>query len=219
MKTHYFKVIGNNIKNICYTIYNSDDALLIDPAWDFFQIYDYVKEHNLNLRAILLTHSHFDHVNLANMFALKFNIPVYMSDIEIDTYKFSCSNLNRASHLQEICIGNLKVIPICTPGHTSGSMCFQIDQHLFTGDTIFTEGVGICTQAGGDVNKLYDSVQFIKNNIPHETLIWPGHSFGIEPGKTLEFLLNNNIYFQFNENKYFIDFRMRENQPAVDKYY
>lgn len=199
------------IINQCYLIYKGNTGILIDPAWDYFLINNFLDKQQINLKAVLLTHSHPDHTNLANEFADKHDVPVFMSEKELSKHDFDCLNLVSFTHLQELKVENFCVIPLLTPGHTDGSTCYLIDQHLFTGDTIFIEGVGVCDLA--DVNKLYDSVQFIKRHLPSHTLFWPGHSFGQLPGKDLEYLLKNNIYFQLEDRKYFSDFRMRKNRP------
>ncbi len=201
------------IKNQCYAIFTKDSGILVDPAWDYHLINNFLADNHLQLKGILLTHSHPDHTHLAAEFAQLHNVPVFMAGIEIDTYKFECINLARVNHLEKIQVADFNITPIITPGHTAGSTCYLIEEHLFTGDTIFIEGVGICMGKGSDVDKMYDSVQFLKEFLPQNTLFWPGHSFGEQPGKPLSFLLTNNIYFQFDNRDHFVKFRMREKQP------
>ncbi|KAA1245843.1 MBL fold metallo-hydrolase [Aquimarina sp. RZ0] len=125
-------------------------------------------------------------------------------------YNFSLPNIKRVYHLKKITIGHFNIVPILTPGHTLGSICYLIEDNLFSGDTVFIEGVGICDLK--NVDELYDSIQFLKSYIPRTTLFWPGHSFGEAPGKSLDHLLKNNIYFQFKNKEHFIKFRTRHNQ-------
>lgn len=206
-----FKTKKSYIKNQCYLIYNDRIGVLIDPAWEYDSINEFIVNKSIRIGAILLTHSHFDHVNLAEKFALKYKIPVYMSDDEVNIYGFSCSNLKLVKHLERISIENLKILPIVTPGHTLGSTCYLIENNLFSGDTIFIEGVGICNR--NDAYKLFDSVQFLKNYLSNDILFWPGHSFGELPGKNLGYLRRNNIYFQFKKAQNFVEFRTRKNRP------
>lgn len=84
-----------------------------------------------------------------------------------------------------------------------------------SGDTLFTEGCGICIGKGGDPNAMFDSLAFLKTTIPTETKIYPGHSFGELPGKTFAYLLQNNIYLQFKQQTEFVAFRMRGNQGRL----
>lgn len=213
MKVKTFCVSSFFMINQCYLIYKDNRGILVDPAWNYQLINDFLADHQIVLQGVLLTHAHEDHTNLAQEFSSKHDVPVFMSGIEIEDYGFNCLNLNNADHLQEIAIGEFKVIPILTPGHTSGSVCYLIDNHLFSGDTVFIEGVGMCIDKGSDAGRLYDSVQFIKHHIAANTLFWPGHSFGQSPGKSLDFLLANNIYFQFDKREHFVNFRMRKRGP------
>ena len=214
-----FRVCNFFIKNQCYLIYENNIGILIDPAWNYKLINDFLIDNQINLKGILLTHSHDDHTNLAEEFSVKHKVPVFMSEIEIKEYGFNCLNLHKVYHLKEIAIEDFKITPILTPGHTSGSICYLIDKHFFSGDTIFIEGVGICIDKGSDANQMYDSVQFIKNNIPKKTMFWPGHSFGQSPGKSLDFLLINNIYFQLDNREHFVKFRTRKTGPNPFKFH
>lgn len=205
-----FNVTNSIIKNQCYLIYNNEIGVLIDPAWEYSLINDFLETNKITLKAVLLTHAHYDHYNLAEKFSQKYEIPVFMSEIEINNYDLQISNLNKAYHLKKITLMGLEILPILTPGHTIGSMCYLIDHNLFTGDSIFIEGVGICDRQGA--YKLFDSVNFLKTNLLLTTLFWPGHSYGETPGKNLEYLLSNNIYFNLNKAKMFVDFRTRKRQ-------
>src|SRR5579859_501020 len=132
------------VKNQCYLAYKDGMGILIDPAWKYHLIDDFLTENGIVLKAVLLTHSHIDHTNLAQKFARQHQVPVFMSGMEIDTYEFDCLSLTRVDHLQEIKVGDFRITPLLTPGHTAGSVCYLIGRHLFSGDTVFIEGVGIC---------------------------------------------------------------------------
>lgn len=211
MEIKTFKVSGQQIKNQCYLAFQHNMGVLIDPAWDYHLINDFLLDNRITLKAVLLTHAHYDHTNLAAAFAQNKDVPVYMSEAEIIRTGFTCLNLIPAKHLEEFTIADFNIIPILTPGHTTGSTCYLMEQHLFSGDTVFIEGVGICDAVG--VHQLFESVQLLKEYLPDHTLFWPGHSFGDDPGRELRFLLRNNIYFQLNKREQFINFRMRENGP------
>ncbi|KIO77390.1 hypothetical protein TH53_09685 [Pedobacter lusitanus] len=212
-----FRVSEEQMKNQCYLIYDQQSGILVDPAWDYELINNFLLDHQIELKGILLTHSHRDHINLAPVFAAAYDVPVYMSAIEIEQYNFSCSNLVAVRHLEELVIGNFHINPVITPGHTAGSTCYQIGAHCFTGDTIFIEGVGTCKAE--DAGALFDSVQFFKRYFPKKMLIWPGHSFGYTPGRDLDFLMTNNLYFQIDDKTLFADFRMRKNRPSAHAFH
>ena len=212
MEVKLFRVSHDFIINQCYLVYENNRGFLIDPAWDYALINDYLHHHNIFLTGVLLTHAHPDHTNLADVFAKYYNVPVFMSGKEIDESNFSCTHLQSIEHLREIELAGCTIKPLLTPGHTAGSTCYLIKGHLFSGDTIFIEGVGTCDM--NRVDQLFDSVQYLKRIIPGDTIIWPGHSFGLAAGQSMDTLLKNNIYFQLNQRTQFISFRMRKNRPG-----
>ena len=158
---------------------------------------------------VLLTHSHIDHVDLANEVAEYYNVPVYISRTEVEYYHFSCKNLILLEDMQELSIGTKKITCIQTPGHTKGSICYLFDSYLFTGDTLFIEGCGICNTVGGSAYDMFSSVQRLKNMISEDTLVYPGHCFKESVGVPFRRLLTCNIYFGFDNPKDFAQFRNR----------
>ncbi|MEO6175338.1 MAG: MBL fold metallo-hydrolase [Flavobacterium circumlabens] len=215
IKIKIFKTSNFSIINQCYLIYKNNIGILVDPSWDYNLINTFLIENDIALKGVLLTHSHDDHTNLANEFAVKKNVPVFMTAQEIEFSGFECQNLRSITSSNEIQISDFNITPIFTPGHTPGSVCYLIENNIFSGDTIFIEGVGVCSTKGGDVDKMWESVQNLKNTLPENTFFFPGHSFGELPGKNLIFLLKNNIYFQIKEKDHFVSFRMRKNQPNL----
>lgn len=210
-----FKTSNFSIINQCYLLYKNNAGILIDPSWDYDLIDTFLIYNNILLKGVLLTHSHDDHTNLANEFAAKKNVPVFMSEEEIRYSGFDCINLQSIETMKEIKISDFNITPILTPGHTPGSICYLVENNIFSGDTIFIEGVGVCSSAGGDVDKMWDSVQLLKSILPENFFFYPGHSFGELPGKSLAFLLKNNIYFLIKDKTHFVNFRMRKNQSNL----
>ena len=211
------KVSKLGFKNYCYLIIHTKtrEAVLIDPAWELDKIEEVIAFHQVKLTAILLTHHHFDHINLAEPLARRYQIPVLMSKIESDYYHFSCYNLTYIEQLETIAFNHIKITPILTPGHTKGALSYWIDKALFTGDTLFIEGCGICTGRGGDPEAMFESLAYLKDTLLPETKIYPGHSFGQEPGKAFAYVAQNNIYLQFTNCEDFVAFRMRKNQKGL----
>jgi len=207
-------------KNYCYLIVHPEtrEAILIDPAWEIDKIEYQISICEAQLKAILLTHHHIDHVNLADFFANRYNIPVRISRIEMDFYGFSCRHLVPINHPDELTFGQIRVRPIFTPGHTKGAICYWIEGALFTGDTLFIEGCGMCFGYGSNPSEMFDSLSYLKKTIFPEVHIYPGHSYGQEPGHSFAHLLENNIYLGFKNREDFIAFRMRKNQRGLLKF-
>ncbi len=216
-EVHQLNTIFYNFSNYCHIVEDkaSKAALVVDPAWELEKIANKLYKLDIELRAILLTHSHYDHVNLVGPLLKRFNPQVYMSKAEIDYYGFRCKNLNALNHMDEIALGDTDVTCLHTPGHTAGGMCYLLQDSIFTGDTLFIEGCGICNCKGGSPEQMFDSIQLIKAVVNPDTLIYPAHSFGKMPGQTLDFLMKENIYFQIEKKEFFVDFRMRENQKGL----
>jgi hydroxyacylglutathione hydrolase len=208
-------------KNYCYIIMDTTTnfTAIVDPAWELATIEKLLKEINANLVTILLTHSHFDHVNLVKPLLERYNPQVVMSAKEIDYYKFTCPNLIPIENGDSLKLGNTDIKCLLTPGHTAGSTCFLLSDSLFTGDTIFTEGCGSCNTVGGSPEEMYSSIQMIKNTVPPDIFIYPGHSYGKTPGHSLNHLLKENIYFHIDKLEHFISFRMRKNQSNLLNFY
>lgn len=201
IKIYNIKINDNKMKNNIYIIANilSQEALIVDPAWDFISITSSIKSLNINVKGILLTHHHFDHSNLAQKISSYYNSPIITSKIESDYYKISFPNQILCLNQKEIKIGNIPIIPIVTPGHTKGSVCYLIDKYLLTGDTLFTEGCGICSCHGGSSEEMFYSLSKLKHLIQNDILIYPGHSYHYPPGNTMKYALDNNIYLQIND--------------------
>lgn len=223
-QTHHvyqLKVRFLNIINLTYIIIDekTKQTAIIDPAWELPKIESVLQTLNGNLTTILLTHSHFDHVNLVNSLLNKYNPQVFMSSGEIDFYNFKCKNLNSFNHYDSIKLGENEILCLLTSGHTIGSTCYLLSDSLFTGDTIFIEGCGICNTFGGNPEQMFESIQKIKNTIDPRVKIYPGHSYGKNVGYPLNYLLKENIYFQIDKKEHFINFRIRKNQNNLFKFY
>lgn len=218
-KVYMLKLGYGTIINYSYIIVDihSNQSVLVDPAWNIDCIVQALVNLNVKLCGVLLTHSHFDHTNLVNRLVEKYNINAFMTKQEIEYYKFSCKNLKSIQDKERIYVGDTAIECILTPGHTAGSVCFYTDGCLFTGDTIFIEGCGICTP-GGTAEDMFKSIKKIKETIPMDTKIYPGHCYGEKLGCQLSYLMENNIYFQINNMDLFVAFRTRKKQSGLFKF-
>ncbi|MBZ9609909.1 MBL fold metallo-hydrolase [Clostridium estertheticum] len=220
MKEHELYILNTklyNFSNYCFLIKDkqSSSAIIIDPSWELDKVEYMLKKSKSKLVAIFLSHSHFDHVNLVNSLVYRHNSIVYMSEKEIDYYDFRCLNLYPLKNNEEIIIGNMKIQCLLTPGHTKGSMCYQIYDNVFTGDTVFIEGCGLCDFNGGSATDMFYSIKFLRDNIPLDTKVFPGHSYGEELGQVFKAVMNKNIYFQIKNLEQFVDFRLRKGQKKL----
>ena len=158
----------------CYLLIKDNNALLIDPGDDFYKIQK--KLENLNLKGVILTHNHFDHVG-----ALKDVLDNYC----VKLYDFN--NLDEGNYE----IDDFKFKIIYTPGHTSDSITiyFEDEKIMFTGDFIFKGSIGRTDLGGNDI----DMKESIKKILKYSNVkIFPGHG----DSTTLEEEKNNNLFLK-----------------------
>lgn len=189
---------------------SSRQAAIVDPAWESERLVSEIEALDVTLTAILLTHSHFDHIQAVKPLMHWYGARVYMSAEEIDFYKFRSARLQALCDRDIVQLADTNISCLLTPGHTAGGMCFHSPGSLFTGDTVFIEGCGICNKYGGSAEQMFESIQRIKTAFDPDVRIYPGHSFGKEPGQPLRLLMKENIYFQIDERDAFINWRMRD---------
>lgn len=205
------KTISGRFINYCYLITDNEtrSSVLVDPAWEKDKIISYVISSGSDVKAILLTHSHHDHTNLAEDLSAEMGIPVFMSRKEIEYYSFSIGGLIPVDDGDIIELGEMKIQCILTSGHTAGGMCYMIFDSIFTGDTVFFEGCGDCGLAGGSAVEMYGSVRKLIDILSSHIRVYPGHSYGESPGKTFGTMMEKNIYFRIADIKTFVEYIMR----------
>lgn len=182
-----------------YLIINDKKGIIVDPTIGLEKYIDDIKK--INITAILLTHCHIDHIASAHLF----DAPIYMSKIDAINIKDNRINLSNTFGIpfifpsnniiglddEVLSLNNLKIECILTPGHTSGGMCFLINDSLFSGDTLFQVGIGRTDFPTGNMNDLKKSLLKLKC-LPKNTKIYSGHG----ELSTLEFELKYNPYLK-----------------------
>jgi len=192
-------------------------GVVIDPAGDADILLARVRSESIRIVAILNTHGHADPVAANASLRNAFQVPVCMHAADD---RFWSDPQNRARIEAElglpapppcdrrlvdgevIPVGNLAITVIHTPGHTPGSVCFHVGNHLFTGDTLFVGNAGRTDLIGGSLDTLIHSLQTRIITLPPETVIWPGHDYGDTP--------TSNIGREMAENLYSTDFILAE---------
>lgn len=189
MKIQRF-VVGENLENT-YLIVDDvkNEAILVDPGSDGEKISDYIIKNGFNLKFIILTHAHYDHIGACDHIKSNFKVPIF-AGLGEEVILENCEN-NLSIHLdkkielkadrllndgERVTFGNLEFEVISTPGHTCGSIClyFSKQSALFSGDTLFYATVGRTDFPTGDTDSLLNSLEKIKK-LPIDTKIFPGH--------------------------------------------
>lgn len=196
--------------NYVYLVANSltDEAFVIDPAWDVDLIRDTAKENNWLIKGALITHGHPDHTNGIEELLNTHDIPVYVSQHEASFYKPIGENIEEVDRNFALELGDLKIDFVHTPGHTPGSQCFMCEGNLISGDTLFLDGCGRCDMPGGDAEIMYDTIANTLLKMPNSTVIYPGHNYHHLHCDSLENQKQTNPYLQADNLQNFIQRRM-----------
>jgi hydroxyacylglutathione hydrolase len=209
------KMCHDLMKNYSYLVVDSGSrqAVIIDPAWQMERVEQALMETQADLRGVLITHAHPDHIHLAERVAEQYACPIWMSKEEIANSGFHSRKLVGIDPIPSR-IGQMLIEPILTPGHTPGCMCYLIADNLFTGDVLFAEGCGICPDHQA-AHAMFASLEKLKARTKPQTRIFPGHSYGKPPGQAMGRLLRENVYLQFPDKHSFTAFRMRSGQDTA----
>ncbi len=180
---------------------NTKEAVIIDPGADDREIKALVEESGLSPICVINTHCHVDHIG-ANA---KMGLPIFIHASDAWRLTDPVHNLSGmlgmsvdsppASRLLDdgdiIKVGNLVMEVLHTPGHTEGSICIRCEDVLFTGDTLFAEGVGRTDRPGGSEAKLMKSITEKLLTLPDDTKVYPGHG----PTTTIGHEKGHNPFF------------------------
>lgn len=182
----------SKIRTNCYVIFNEEtkEAAIIDPGGESSHLTQFINSFGKNnFKYILLTHGHFDHISAADSYRKLTGAKICISKKEIDFLNNSSLNLSNKLSRKEITPFNADILLndtdslefantyiniMSTPGHTIGSVCYFIDDIIFSGDTLFFNSHGRTDLPTGnekDLNKsLSDLFSLNKNYV-----VYPGH--------------------------------------------
>lgn len=182
-----------------YFVTNEDALLIIDPAGESHKILDKIKSMNKPLKAILLTHAHFDHIAALDDVLDVYPVPVYMHQNEHDFLTNPAKNgsqkfqelglpiITSQAKPQFIDEGNFQlhgfdISVLYTPGHSPGSLSYVFKDFAVVGDTLFNNGIGRTDLYQGDLETLIDSIKDKLFELDETMPIYPGHG----PSTTIE---------------------------------
>jgi len=198
------------MQNFVYLIGDktTKEAAVVDAGWNVDKIIETADNEKLKINKIILTHSHFDHVQKVNELIDKTQSDVYFHEYEFDAInkyiKTGSTKIIKLKDSDEIKIGKIKVKIIHTPGHTEGAICLLFNNKLITGDTLFVGAIGRTDLPGGDAIKLFESLQKLKK-LDDKTEIYPGHDYGETPSSTIGDEKKNNPYFMCKTKEEFLN--------------
>jgi glyoxylase-like metal-dependent hydrolase (beta-lactamase superfamily II) len=167
------------------------EAIVIDPGDDIEDIAAILDEHKLQVKQIVITHAHIDHVGGAMRLRARTGAPILLNQNDYALLKMldlQASWLGMKppgaveieaglAHGQTLKTGSLEATILHTPGHTEGSVClyFPAEKMLIAGDTLFARSIGRTDLPGGSFEKIMRSLHDRVLVLPDETVVIPGH--------------------------------------------
>lgn len=171
----------------CYIVVDGGEAAVIDPGGDAERIINEAQSLGGEIKKIILTHGHYDHIGGVKELAGKTKATVYVHKEDEEMLSDSHKNLNFLSEEkvdfcsadvlleggEEIKVGDSNLKIYHTPGHSKGGISIACENVLFTGDLLFKNSIGRFDF--GNVRAELKSLGFVVKNFPKETIVYPGH--------------------------------------------
>jgi hydroxyacylglutathione hydrolase len=167
------------------------EAMVIDPGDDIEDVLALVEKHNLQVKQIVVTHAHIDHVGGAMKLRAATGAPILLNQndyallkmLDVQAAWIGMKNPGKVEidhslgQADTLSAGSLTANVIHTPGHTEGSVClfFPAERMLIAGDTLFAGSIGRTDLPGGSSKRIIDSLQQKVLALPDDTLVVPGH--------------------------------------------
>ena len=188
------------MQNFSYLLGDTETRKIavIDPGWEANRIAEEARKADMTMTAILLTHTHFDHIKALGDLLQFIQVPVYVHRLEAGNLKgIECIATDDGTVIP---VGNVKVRCHHTPGHSPGGQCFEVGaEHappvLITGDTLFVNACGRIDLPGSDPQAMTLSLRKLAT-FPPVTVIYPGHDYGPTPTSTIGEQLKTNPFLK-----------------------
>lgn len=182
--------LGSLGTNCHILAFDNKTAVLVDIGAEDDRLYDIIEKNHFTVKAILLTHGHYDHIAGVERARKTFDVPVYLHEADVpmildndknlatwlaDTPLSPITKWQSVKEGDEIKIDGVPITVLHTPGHTPGSVCYAVEHILFTGDTLFHLSRGRTDFPGGSDAQLLQSLRRLKN-LNDNYSIYPGHN-------------------------------------------
>lgn len=201
-----YKTVGQWKVNVYFLAYE-DNVWVLDPGDDFEVLENFIEKSEYNVLGILLTHGHFDHISSAEKMKQKYGVKIFMHSK--DKRIIRQANLFRKlaggigtqitptidgflDEKESLSLGDEKIIIHHTPGHSPGSICFELGSNLIVGDLFFWDKIGRTDLPGGNEQELSSSLKFIINEFMGYN-IYPGHGNPFVLNKERKELILNKL--------------------------
>ncbi len=188
------EIINSDVSDNYFCLFADEQgrAAVVDPI-DGKQTVDQVRRRGWELKVVLNTHSHPDHIGGNQRVLTEFpdaRVIAGEGDADAINARFDGSDERGVDRTvaggDTVAVGEIELQVLETPGHTPGHVSFRHEHHLFSGDTIFVGGAGNC-RFGGDPKVLFETFRDVLRKLPPETVFYPGHDYAV---RNAEFLLS-----------------------------
>ena len=187
------KLVVGPIQANCYVVGSEEtgEGFVVDPGAEAERILEVAEGEKLNIKLVVITHVHTDHVGAAKKVKEATGADVCFHPKDTPLREGSLRWLSGTifgtayddpppadHHLSggdSIDVGGLHFTVLHTPGHSQGGICLMGKGVIFTGDTLFHYGIGRYDLAGGSLNELLNSIHTKLMVLPNETVVYPGH--------------------------------------------
>ena len=167
------------------------EAMVIDPGDDIEDVLAIIRKHNLQVKQIVITHAHIDHVGGAMKLRAATGAPILLNQNDNDLLKMLDAQAawvgmrppgnveidHSLANGENVTAGSITASVLQTPGHTEGSIClyFPTEKKLIAGDTLFAGSIGRTDLPGGSYPKILRSLHDTVLALPDDTVVIPGH--------------------------------------------
>lgn len=204
-------LVAQQMVNFSYLIGDraTGECMVVDPAYGVAELKALAETDGMTLTGALITHYHPDHCG-GEMAGIRIEgitellqlteIPVHVQADEAE-WVLKVTDLGRHNLVEhrsgdKVAVGQVDVELIHTPGHTPGSQCFLVEDHLVAGDTLFLQGCGRTDLPGGDPAALYESLTTKLAKVPDTAVLFPGHLYSPQPSQALGEVRRSNMVFR-----------------------
>lgn len=189
MEYKIIKLVVGELQENCFILFDENkDAFIVDPGASSENIIEEIEKNDLNIKYILLTHGHFDHVGAVAALKKRFKAPIYLHKNDRNFLENPKEVRESAFGLQieasnvdifvnggdEIPFSDDKIKVIASPGHTIGSVCYLFKNYLFAGDTLFNGSIGRTDFPESDNSLMMESLKKLKE-LDDDIYVLSGH--------------------------------------------
>ncbi|MDJ0777891.1 MAG: MBL fold metallo-hydrolase [Gammaproteobacteria bacterium] len=209
------------MENFVYLVEDvtSRRCAVVDPAWEVERILGRADELDLRITDILLTHSHHDHINGVEGVLNAASAEVHLLKPEYEFWQHELDRPSLHHGGDRVELGGTTITIHHTPGHTPGSACYELGNQIITGDTLFVFGCGRCDLSGGSPEDMFVTLRNMKERLPQDMLIHPGHNYSVSTTSTLGEQIEGNPFMHYDDETSFVHYRMQVHDRTRDEPY